>query len=895
MFRDHSVDRSRSFKLATKGNKIPSYFSERGVLPETADHPNNLNRRGRRLAAKAIRHETSELKALPNRLGNPNLEMHKSEANIRYSFIHNPVTVIRGPTGCGKSTQVPQMVMNMGKDCVMTQPRRLAAYEVTKPVSEEVHRVWESASPSVIGCVTGEKNSTRSDTQTAIVTDGVELRYIGDENRPDNPNQITLLDEVHEYNINIEIALALMKRKIKEDPTTRCGLMSATIDVQELVDFFSDVTPTPPEVIDIPFRTFDIDKREEPESTVAESAFRLQQQEGTGLCFVAGKAEINDTIDELYRLYRQNGLKRPTILGLHAKMSNTEQEAALSPYANGKIVVSTNVAQTSLTIPDIKFVVDSGEVRQSNIDEEGTQSLDKVPISQDDSDQRAGRAGRVSDGIYVLTRQSKDSDFISYSDREEHAVPEILRTEVDRSVLYVAAMGIDFADLELLHPIKKEVIQRAKRALRGLGALDESGDITPLGRKMEALPMGPRLARMMVESEQYSETTRAQVAAIAASIEAGGLAYFAPGEGKRWQELTNETSSDYLAQLELYITSMSMTRKEQSEYNLDVRNIERAEETFRKVAKRTNFSPDALKLPNDDERGNIKRCIYAGMINDLYRYSGDGRYVKVGDTAGNTRAISDRSVVVGKAALVVGTPFRYSYMSGGELKTNHILEGVTKVSDPSALAKFAVNSATWATTGMVLRNGQLKEAQAQQISGVDLGISREEEATLTPENVEYLVEFMMANQGTALRELCASAKTIKDFYHLSPTAPQPIDGMIKSLVEEAVINSHLDADYADQLLREMIVERSLTVNDILPPNMQQKILEDSPSTHEAFGQVFSLKYRRGAPLVARYNLEEAAQLPGEVTLQDGRAVRFIGKHGKHYSVSELQAGKHIDS
>lgn len=874
----------------------PRYVSERGVTP-LPEGVVGLNRRQRRLAEKTLKSVIDDAKPDTHEpYGDPNLPIANKLVEIVDSVETSQITVVSGSTGSGKSTQVPLALLNQGRASIMMQPRRLAAEMVADRIDYHVNEKRPLDSQGIVGCLTADKNTLTPNSQISIVTDGVLIRQLpGILRRKDSVDII--VDEVHEWKTETEVVLALIKHNLPSNPHLRAILMSATHDMDALNDYFKDVMAGPAPMIDIPVPIHEIEDVVKADSTVAEQAFEYGSEGKNVLCFVEGKQQIKDAIDEIKRKFNKSDNETPVVLPLHAKLSQGARNAAIASYPNGKIVVATDVAQTSITIPDIDVVVDCGRKREPHIDEEFSQSLDIVLASRADMQQRRGRCGRVKPGVYVFTKGVEEDEFVPIEDerRPDHSLPEIQRTEVDRTALYIANLGYDMSELSFVHPIDMGTIEHAKKSLRILGALDEHNRITAVGRRMEALPMSPGFARMVIESEQYSAKTRAQVVAMTVSLEAGGLQYFAQGVEKKWKELIEQNDSDMLAQLELYIAALDMDKKKQAEYNLDPQNIETAQRQYRKVMKRLGLGVDELVSPTAAEIENIKRCIYSGMIDHVYEYNGNDEYLKAGgvqigaDIESSTpREISNRSVVDGRPSMIVGYPYRYTYMAKGELVPKHIVEKVSRVSTPAVLGEIASSLCVWRPVDLLLRGGRLVQRETQFYRNTELGVHREVEAGETDDAVSYLVNHVMNNAGSALRELRGIESTLKELRKLSPHAPKSIQGTIDSIVLDAVKASGLDESYADQLIRERMYQDNITLHSYITEEEIAEIHRNSPPVLNWFGQEFAITYEHGQPLIKRYNIASVAQLENELRLDDGRKIKFVGERGKYFSLRDLK-------
>lgn len=860
----------------------PRYVSERGnsPVPEVSEYP--TNRRERRLAARVLRREMNT--SHEEMLGNLDLPIADKRAEIVEAIRDHQVTIIVSETGSGKSTQVVQYILDdLDRDVTLTQPRRIAARNIAQRVDEEIV-VKRPGMYGMTAIHTAEKDTRTERTRITVCTDG--LRYVKQlHDEGELLDEVLVIDEVHEWNTNIEMLTAWTRDLLKDNPRMRVVLMSATVNAAEVANFYADVTAAIPPIIEVEGRTFAVDKREKPDSTVAEELVSDDAKEKNILCFLPGKREIKDTMNAVQLLLKKRGAQyMPALIPLHSKLSEAEQDRAFQTYPNGKIIFSTDVAQTSLTIPDIDMVVDCGLVRQKQIDDEGSESLPLVEISQDDCDQRAGRAGRVKDGVYKLTRLDKEHQFVPYISRTKHGTPEILRTDVDRNVLHFASIGIDMEQVTMLHAVKKEVIERSKRALKMIGALHDNGTITPQGRRMERISLHPMYARMVIEAEQYSPATQAQVIALATASDVGGLKYYAPDSKKRWEGLSDETESDLIAQLDLFIASREMTVGSRKLYDLDVKNVDRAIEQYEKITRHMHIDPAILSNPNDKERENIKRCIYAGMIDHVYRRAGQDEYLRINGQAQTLRAISNRSVLKGEPLLLTGTPYVYESHEGGELVEKHILENVTRINSPQVLAEIALHLCTWNTEGKTLRGGRLMDVQSLEFRGVPIGVTQEAQASPSDAARDYMIRHVMENPGSALRELYAIEARLKELRRLSRYAPKSIQAEIRSIVERAVGEGDLDESYVDYRIRE----QGVTLDDYITDEQVKAIERSSPSEITCYGRDFRISYEAGDPLIKRYDLAAAAQLPGEVVLEDGRVVKFVGEHGKRFTVQQLR-------
>ena len=381
------------------------------------------------------------------------------------------VTIVTAETGAGKSTQIPQYLAEHGYTrVIVTQPRILAARNLAQRVREEWSlRNTEDAS-EVVGYRTAHERDDSWSTKILYCTDGLQLvREITGSGITEK--QVLVLDEVHEWNENMEVLVAWAKKRCEEDSRFKVVIMSATIETESLAAFFGTDA-----IIDIPGRYFEVTTRRG-QDVLSELFAQIEHRGKNILTFLPGKAEIQDVTDAIEK--KATAAKVP-IIPLHSQLEAEAQQKAFASYPYGKIILATNIAQTSVTIDDIDMVIDSGLERQSEV-RNGVEGLFIAQISQADSKQRAGRAGRTKPGEYVLA-QYDTMPCIDFKDRPAYAIPEIMRKHIDRLTLRLANVGIDIETLDFYHDPSKRAIQRAKKTLTALGALTPQGEVTDIGR-----------------------------------------------------------------------------------------------------------------------------------------------------------------------------------------------------------------------------------------------------------------------------------------------------------------------------------------------------------------------------------------------------------------------------
>lgn len=569
----------------------------------------------------------------------------------------NSAVIITAETGAGKSTRVPQYLLDAGYDIVVTQPRRLAARTVAQRVADE--RGEELG--GVVGYRTAQDRKDSAATRCLFVTDGLALvRELMGAGR----HQVLVLDEVHEWNLNIETLVAWALRQIKAGAPFKVVLMSATLEAERLAGFFGGAP-----VISVPGRTFPVEVRAKGASLVEDVA-ALAKAGRNVLVFQPGKREIEETISSVRM---KLGEVAANVLPLHGELTAEEQAQCFRSSGVPKVVVATNVAQTSVTIPDIDAVVDAGTERRIEL-VDGVEGLYLKAISRADSAQRKGRAGRTKPGVYI--------DHCASQDRLEFPKAEILRTRLDQTVLRLAEAGFDMEELEFFHQPAKDEIHDAKRALKALGCMDSDGRVTKIGRAVAKMPISVQFARMVVEAD--SRGVLDDVLTAAAILESGEITIRPKDryEPPAWRKLAGgEAGSDVMAQIAVFKAASAMKKEQFGENGVHTKAFYKAKEVRRHLA-------DALRgkvrsSGSSGDRTEILKSVVAGMVDHVYQ-NGGGRWIN-GDRT--ERELGRESVVKGGAWLV-GLPFDLQIQTRRGPAVLSLIRMATVV-DPAWLAEIA--------------------------------------------------------------------------------------------------------------------------------------------------------------------------------------------------------------
>lgn len=436
----------------------------------------------------------------------------------------NQVVIVAGETGSGKSTQLPKLCLELGRgiDGLIghTQPRRIAARSIANRVAEELH--------STVGDLVGYKvrfsDQVGDKTLVKLMTDGILLNEIHRDRRLSHYDTI-IVDEAHERSLNVDFLLGYLKNLLPKRPDLKVIITSATIDTERFAEHFDNAP-----VVEVSGRMYPVDLRYRPLLDPTQSDPRDQPQaitdavvelfteaDGDILVFCSGEREIRDAADAVEEL----GLRHTEVVPLYGRLSSGEQNRVFQRHTGRRIVIATNVAETSLTVPGIRAVVDAGTARISRYGRRTkVQRLPIEPISQASANQRAGRCGRLGPGVCI--RLYAEDDF---NTRPEFTDPEIQRTGLASVMLQMAALDLgDIESFPFLDPPDSRSIRDGVALLEEVGAFALGGEetrrrLTKIGRRLARLPIDIRLGRMVLEADQNLCLHEVEVIAAALSIQ----------------------------------------------------------------------------------------------------------------------------------------------------------------------------------------------------------------------------------------------------------------------------------------------------------------------------------------------------------------------------------------
>ncbi|WP_335992697.1 ATP-dependent RNA helicase HrpA [Pseudoalteromonas sp. CH_XMU1449-3] len=467
------------------------------------------------------------LAALPKVTYPEQLPVSQKKDDIKQAIANNQVVIIAGETGSGKTTQIPKMCLELGRGVDgyigHTQPRRLAARSVANRIAEEM----QCELGQQVGFKIRFSDQVSDNSYIKLMTDGILLAEI-QQDRYLNQYDTIIIDEAHERSLNIDFILGYLKNLLPKRPDLKVIITSATIDPERFSKHFDDAP-----IIEVSGRTFPVEVRYRPTTEINKDEMeadgdQLQSifdavdelcDEGPGdiLIFMNGEREIRDTADALSK----RNLKGTDVLPLYSRLSNAEQNRIFAPHSRRHIILATNVAETSLTVPGIRYVIDPGTARISRYSyRTKVQRLPIEPISQASANQRKGRCGRIEAGICIRLYSEED-----FNSRPEFTDPEILRTNLASVILQMLGLGLgDMQQFPFVQAPDSRNINDGLTLLEELEAIKpakrhKKTELTKSGRSLSRLPVDPRLAKMVLTADGLGALREVIIIVAALSIQ----------------------------------------------------------------------------------------------------------------------------------------------------------------------------------------------------------------------------------------------------------------------------------------------------------------------------------------------------------------------------------------
>lgn len=576
----------------------------------------------------------AKIATLPTITYPPDLPVTQRVDDIAETIRTHQVTIVAGETGSGKTTQIPKICLALGRGrkgmIGHTQPRRLAARTVAERIASEVGQdIGQS-----VGYAIRFDDRVGPSTAIKLMTDGILLAEM-QRDRLLRAYDTIIIDEAHERSLNIDFILGYIKRLLPRRPDLKVIITSATIDPEKFARHFADAEGNPAPIIEVSGRTYPVEIRyrppyiererkdgsvkrieKDPQEAVCEACEELMAAgPGDILCFFPSERDIREAQDAI-EAKKWRGVEVTPLFG---RLSNAEQHRVFSPHRGRRIVLATNIAETSLTVPGIHYVVDTGTARISRYSTRTkVQRLPIEPISQASANQRSGRSGRIAKGIAI--RLYSEEDFES---RPEFTDPEVLRTNLASVIITMASLKLgDINEFPFIDPPEPRAIRDGMMVLHELGALGEgerdgSPVLSSIGREISRIPVDPRLARMLVEAHHRDvvEATSVVIAALSIQDVRERPTDHEP-QADQAHARFKDTESDFVSYLRLwaYLTSIknelsgnAFRKRCRAEYlhYMRVREWMDFVRQLRRVTEDLSWSWDQNRLtpviPNDDE------------------------------------------------------------------------------------------------------------------------------------------------------------------------------------------------------------------------------------------------------------------------------------------------------
>ena len=599
---------------------------------------------------------------------NKNLSIFKNKDEIVRSVKANDITIITAETGTGKSTQVPQYLFEAGYDVICTQPRRIACVTLAERVAKELDS-------NVVGYRTAFESTENENTKILFCTDGLQIAKGLDEKAL--TNTILILDEVHEWNLNVETLVAWIKKKKSDSSRLKVVLMSATIDVDSLADYFRTVTSVG--IVSAGNSNYNVRTNFDFEEDVEKRVVSEIRKGHNVLVFQPGKKEINDCIDRICKL---KGDAVCDIFPLHGELDISDQRKIFSHYDVPKVIVSTNIAQTSITIDDIDTVVDTGTEKMIVVSN-GIESLVNVDISRADILQRAGRAGRTHEGDYYLCSP------ISFDQRKDVRIPEIKRLPLDKVILKLYSVGLEVEDLDFFHKPDSKNIHESKKKLLFFSAIEKKNDayfITEKGKRMSMIPTDVTTSNVLLKAEEIGCGKDILIACavneIGSLLANTKMTFNSETRRPRYSDIIKEKlDSDIIAEVRLY-------KKVQKKAFINLKSVGLSYKSFQRiremVTKLTNLlSTGVIKLGNDNSDSKIIRAFISSAYDNIFArtYFYNDCYHKLGDPYSTFKITNSSIVAKDSPDFVIGKAIKIN--AKGRFifdNTMNLIEFATKIS-----------------------------------------------------------------------------------------------------------------------------------------------------------------------------------------------------------------------
>jgi len=910
--------------------------SRRGVFPVPADSFASRQEQSRRDLARIQelgRQKTIErLTAYESDLGNKELPAYKHKQEIVANIETHKSIILGGPTGSGKSTQVPQYLYEAGYDMtIVLVPRRVIADGLGERIREEMSdQITDFNAEETVGIIHGERVERHENNKILVMTPNTFVKMERDLQRNYGDQKLAIIaDEIHEANLFTEIATGAAAMSVQQHDTWRLIAASATHNSDTLQKPFQKLNGGYVPEVNIEGRPFNVEMKEEPLLTPMQVYARVGEDHEKAMIFTSGKREIDhiieETIEELDK--GQPGSSSNVVFRkLHGELSEFELAHLNDPVPTGSrlVIVSSPAGMSGITIAGVTLVISDGTINRQELDEDGVPGLKRDTIAQSEATQQAGRAGRdVPGGVFVLAKPTSIVDdiarkrgetidvpqmeYITFSARKEHAPPEIYSTNLSRVVLSTARLGYRFNAINeyIPHPVRSSEIIKAEEALSRLGALDDEDKITTIGKFMDDFAISPELSRGLFEVRKHAGTLQqlARASFIAAALNESGLQDFSDKTKIDWKKLVRtSTTDDYIAQLDIMIELENAVRAEKplhefiEEYDLSPKRVERARKSARKILSvfKINVDNAIVTSPTVDEEQELRNDFTAGLIDQTYQDAGMAYRKKVyrnihGNSESKKRNLSDRSVTVVKhGQLIAGSARWYQkWIRKENAEQRFDIIELTIPVDPSVVARYALENRL--TSGKLIEprlDGDKVVERVQPMFG-SLNVGNPEIAVqkehISQKAQELLVNHVLENPGDAQRALRSVAERLEllrarvpmDALSALRKSDAPTEDItkdfIKTLIEDIVKSSHNGREI-DLKLRTYLWSENVGIEQYYTNEDLLEFDLISPRTITVNDKLHTIQYDNGQPYLTGITRAGVSKITAPIYLKDGREV-----------------------
>lgn len=876
-------------------------------------------------------------------LGNQELPAFKHKNEVVKIVDEYRASIIGGATGSGKSTQVPQFLYEAGYDKIYVMvPRRVIADNLFERIREEMSEYLQADGvENAIGVMHGERSETHPDNRIVIMTPNTFLRAGNDIEQEHGDKKVAIIaDEIHEANVYTEIAAGVGLKSVENHENWRFVAMSATHNEAVLQAPLSRVNEGVVPSVAIEGRPFKLEQMECPDKTTMQAYAEYGGEAAKSMIFTSGKAEIDHIIEKTRNELelRERGSSRKVVFRkLHSELTERELSHINDPVPEGcrLVIVSSPAGMSGITIPGVTHVFSDGTINRSELDENDFEGLSREYLSRAGIIQQFGRAGRDVPGgkgflcqptmveedkirdkgqeVEVLAMPYKPFEA---DDKEQNRADfepaEIYSTNLAGIMLSVANLDMEFGDINeyLPHKVQPTAISKAREFLSRLGALDDYGKITEIGRQMSEYQIKPELSRGIVEAMRNNRPLlhMARIAIIAAAVGAGGVQDFRDRRSKEWKKLLdNNTQDDMIAQLDI-VRSLPTGDADLdtyfiTEHDLSYKRVKQTQKVARKIMHTLGISPHNVvhEVLNDDEAQAIRDDLTAGMIDSVYEHvqatRQGSRYRNVLATdIEQVRTLSGRSITPEKTTLIAGSArwFKKTNRNGEKIKYD-VVEQTMPV-DPRVVAEYAMKAgiSTYDVVEQVLDGDMVKTKVQPKFGTILVGEPelRRSDQVIPKEAQDFLVRKVLEGQGynqKAFRELAVEldnyarrvpAATLRA--HLKNGAPEKfvtqdsITSLIKRYAERTTKRSEID-----NLLGEHMYSKNIGIEQYFSVADREWLQTCSVSEAIIGNQYFKIQYTSDDARTPYVNAssqrhELAAAIAGadseEFTLPDGRVI-----------------------